>query len=202
MTYEEKLELLRHHNPAHILLRMLTASRSASSTLILDRLIADIPVKAAPEVQEEEPEDVRDLDDPADVKLAAMRREQSDLFTIRRRLSNSFHDCQNDRQRASVSDQVQEVQRQIDRLFAKIDAYKSLGLDPGKRDEKYPIPEHPGDRVQLQYSLRSSISRKRGQIKDLADQPEKLEKAEAKLRELQNHLKHVEKAIAADLQPG
>lgn len=217
MTYRVALEALRAAKPDHILLRILAREESAANRLILDQELRKLGVeRAAPtpialsatsEQAENEPETP---DDPEDERLAALRRQQSDLFCERRKLSNSFHECFTDSQRAKVSEAIQRVQRQIEFVRRQIRHYKEHGYAPGS-DEKYPVPTDTFKLLALRDSLRSSISRKSKEIRllgaeaadDRAGAAEKLEKAEAKMRELQNHLKRVQKTIEdRNIQPG
>ena len=217
MTYREALEVLRAAKPDHGLLRILGLAESPSNRLILDneldkyapKPVADTPISVAampddPEMEIEMP------DDPEDERLAALRRQQSDLFCERRKLSNSFHECFTDSQRAKVSESIQRVQRQIEFVRRQIRDFKEYGHTPGSND-KYPIPEDTFKLLALRDSLRSSISRKSKEIRllgveaagDRAGAAEKLEKAEAKMRELQNHIQRVQKAIEdRNIQPG
>lgn len=206
--YQEQLDRLEKANPKHPLLWAFRRGHTASNAMLLAREIAKLPppvaTTAAAEV--DEPDDV---DDPEDETLRRLRMEQSNLFSERRKLSNTFHDCGNDRQRALVSEKIQVLQHRIEGVKQTIRKYKEQGRIP-EPDEKYPVPDDPFKLLALRDSLRASISRKKKEIMyigeemkfGLAESP-KLEKAEAKLKDLTIHLKHVQKAVAdRDIQPG
>lgn len=217
MTYQEKIEALRAAQPGHILLRILSMGETASNGLILDGELKKIPrataapaamgaatTRQVPEIEQEETPD--DTDDEV---LTRLRMQQSDLFCERRKLSNTFHDCANDAQRAKVSKEIQGVQRRIEWVRKQIADYKAYGYVPGQ-DEKYPVPDDPFVLVSLRNSLRASISRKTKEVRllgaDVADEvpgaAEKLQKAETKLTELQNHLTRVQKTVQdRNIQP-
>lgn len=217
MTYREKIEALRAAQPGHVLLRVLSLGETPANVLILDKELKKIarvtvttaPIGAAPTVTRAEIVENDDQDDPDDEVLARLRMQQSDLFCDRRKLSNSFHDCANDAQRAKVSRDIQSVQRRIEWVRKQIADYKAYGYVPGQ-DEKYPVPEDPFVLLSLRNSLRASISRKAKEVRLLASDVqdsvpgagEKLQKAETKLTELQNHLTRVQKTIQdRNIQP-
>lgn len=212
MTYAEALEALRSAKPEHILLRLLGANQSDGNRLILDRELEKLKgtvVATAPTIIVANPEEL-DIDPVGDAVLDDLHRKQSTLFGERRKLSNSFHDCNSDTERSIVSASIQSVQRQIEHVRQQMKDYKALGHVPAA-DEKYPVPEDPFKLLALRASLRASISRKSREARDLAadaidnDQAsaKKLSLAENKLRELQNHLERVQKAIQdRNIQPG
>lgn len=208
MTYQEKLDALQKANPTHPLLRVFAVSRTPINAILLTRELDKTKVVEVekPVVVEEEEDDP---DQDEDETLRRLRIQQSNLFVDRRKLSNSFHECANDRQRRIVSEKIQIVQRRIEMVRAEIRQYKELGYLP-EPDEKYPIPEDTFRLIALRDSLRASISRKKREIEHIgreieekdADAPARLEKAEAKLKDLKTHLEHVKKAIAdRNLQP-
>lgn len=217
MTYAAKIEVLRAAQPGHVLLRILSMGETPANVLILDKELKKItrpaaapaPIGAVVASVEVENADDETPDDTEDEVLARLRMQQSDLFCDRRKLSNSFHDCANDAQRAKVSRDIQGVQRRIEWVRKQIADYKAHGYVPG-RDEKYPVPDDPFALLSLRNSLRASISRKTKEVRLLASDvqdnvagaAEKLQKAETKCTELQNHLTRVQKAIQdRNIQP-
>jgi DNA repair exonuclease SbcCD ATPase subunit len=211
MSYQEALEALRAVNPGHVLLRILGASQTAGNRLILDRELAKLAVQESdtPPIGDPTTPDELDVDPVGDPVLEDLHRLQSVLFADRRKLSNSFHDCQTDGERRDVSEAIQAVQRRIEHVREQMKDYKRIGHVPAP-DEKYPVPEDPFRLIALQASLRASISRKSREARDLAaaeaendqNSSKKLPQAESKLRELQNHLERVQKAIKdRNIQP-
>lgn len=213
MTYREAYEALIAVKPDHILRRIL-ATESAGNRLLLDaelrkigsESVAPALISAAPTLAEPENEAP---DDPEDEVLTRLRMQQSDLYTGRRRLSNTFHDCDTDAERAGVSREIQKVQRHIEYVRRQIADYKAHGRIPGAQ-EKYPVPDDPFALVSVRNSLRASISRKSKEIRllgedvtaEVAGAAEKLQRAEAKMTELQNHYIRVQKAIQdRNIQP-
>lgn len=210
MTYAEKIAALERINPGHRLLRIFRILQNAGNELLLDRELekADFPGNAG-KSGIPEADDAEILPDE-DETLNQLHREQSSLFAERRKISNEFHDCFTDRQRTMVSERIQVVQRQIEMLREKMRAYRQTGRLP-EPDERYPVPEDPFRLLALEKSLLASRSRKSREIREIGEEmrqkkagaEERLEKAEAKMRELETHLTHVRKAIKArNLQPG
>lgn len=197
MSYEEKLELLKSQDPENVLIRVLESGQSAINAALLDGQMKKLKRKPIEEV--EEPELVPGVDE----FLVGLYRDQATLFGERRKLSNSFHECDTDGERRLVSQSIQAVQRRIEHVRAQIRAYKNTGIIPAA-DDKYPAPTDPIKLITLQASLRSSISRKVRECKEYASNEDKrLPAAEEKLRDLKTHLDRVQKAIKdRDLQPG
>lgn len=200
MTYQEQLDTLKKRSPMHPLLRVFHVFRTPGNAFLLARELAKTKPTEPTPVDVEPEEDEADADE--DETLRGLRIQQSNLFVERRKLSNTFHDCANDRQRRAVSEKIQVVQRRIEMVREEIRQYKELGYMP-EPDEKYPVPEDAFRLAALRDSLRASISRKKREIEHIGreiaennpDAPAKLEKAEAKLNDLTTHLEHVKKAI-------
>lgn len=212
MTYAEKIEALERQQPDHRLLRIFRMVQSAGNELLLDAELAKVgaPVSApapAPEPVALEASVEVEVEDPI---LTELHREQTYLFGQRRKTSNEFHQCFTDRQRAHVSERIQVIQARIEIVRENIRAFRQHGRLP-EADEKYPIPEDPFRLIAMEKSLLASRSRKGREIREIGEQilhkrpgaEERLQKAEAKYKELDTHLNHVRKAIQTrNLQPG
>ena len=212
MTYQEGIEQLRKLKPDHVLLRMLEAKESTVHFKILQsELKKHSPQEMQPIcISDQEADQEEAVDEVEDELLRGMRMQLSGLYVDRAKLSNTFHDCSTNHERRVVSEKVQVVQVRIEMLRQQIRAYKSTGRTPDS-DDQYPIPENPFQLRALRDSLRSSISRKRREIMHLGREvsenkpgaADRLPKAEAKLKDLENHLNRVQKAVnTRNLQPG
>jgi len=184
------LEFLIEQNPNHVLLPQLQKGHSTINEVYLRHALNKIqPVKQVPPVD--------------DVDLQKLYQIKSSLFGKRAKLSNRFHDCTTDAQRADLSDEIQVVQRQIERNMKAIKYYEEHGELP-PQDQRFPIPKDPFAIVRKRNSLRSSISRLRKEIDTIggypADHPDrkKLPKLEADLNEKKLYLAHVERAIETE----
>lgn len=207
-TYQDMLSALERGNPQHPLLRIFNLLRTEANMILLESEVSKLPAPAEPPGQPMSAQAVVDLDEP--IELTHLHRQQSTLFGERRKLSNIFHECFTDRQRADVSKRIQVVQLQIEHVRGCIDHFKSTGQMP-VQDERYPIPKDPFELLALERSLMSSLSRKSNQIRQLGldlienvtGAEDRLKKAEKKYSELQKHLEHVRKAkTLRNLQPG
>lgn len=212
IDYHEQLKRLEKAVPKHPLLWALRRGHTAANAMLLERELGKLPAAPAPigDHVDDSDDENDDPDTPEDETLRRLRMEQSGLFSDRRKLSNTFHECSNDRQRATVSEKIQVVQRRIEIVKQTIRTYKEQGCIP-EPDEKYPVPEDAFRILALRDSLRASISRKKREIEHIGREieekdpaaPAKLEKAESKLKELRIHLSHVKQAIEnRNIQPG
>lgn len=182
--YTESLRNLQKEAPDHILLNVLIAGYSERNVVILRQTWKKI--EAQKEQKQQEPES------PA---LEALHRKKSQLFTERRRLSNTFHTCRTDGQRRAISEQIQAVQRDIESVMRQIRAGQEL-----PSEERYHVSTDPVARMKQVNSLRSSVSRKRKEIRILREAVanneknanERLTSALVKLADLETHLRHVE----------
>ncbi len=213
MSYQEALEALRKAKPDHVLLRILSMQQTEGNRLILDRELEKLepPEDETPALISEVDASIEvEIEDGGDAVLADFYRQQATLFGQRRKMSNSFHSCGTDSERREVSEAIQAVQRRIEHVRQQMREYKTLGHVPAA-NEKYPVPEDAFKLLALRASLRSNISRKSKEAKELAlkslendaQATKKLTLAEMKLRELQNHLERVQKSIHdKNIQPG
>lgn len=198
MTYQEKIEALRDAEPQHPLLRRLSAGESRANVIILDNCLKKI------RQQKKAAADAPADNEPSDPALNRLHIEKSRLYAERARLSNTFHDCQTDKERRKVSEQIQIVQARIEIVRANIRAYKANGRLP-EEEEEFPIPADPFRLIGLRDSLRAAISRKKKEIgmAETAGEAEKLGRLKSKQEHLKKHLSIVEKAIETrNIQPG
>lgn len=141
-------------------------------------------------------------DDPEDEILKNERIRQRNLYRERADLSNSLHDAGTVQDRAGISEEIQIVQRNIERCNKRIRHYKIHGSMPDDEQLKHYVPKDGAELERRKRSLLSAISRKKKHISELraATMDEvagrKLEKALDKLKELQADLKNVKEAIA------
>lgn len=203
-NYDDVLAALKSACPEHPLLRVFGMLKTETHLRLMENELSKFTV------QEETEEAPAAIDGEEAEELTQLHRQQTMLYGERRKLSNSFHDCFNDRQRADVSQRIQVVQAQIEMVRQHINYFKTTGR-MFQADDRYPIPKDPYELLALERSLMSSISRKSNQIRQiglemLEQKPgadERLQKAEAKIKDLQKHLEHVRKAkTVRNLQPG
>lgn len=158
--------------------------------------------------------------------VAALMREQSDLFAERGRLSNSLHKfpftTHYHEKRGAIMDKIKIVQRKIGKVMHDLIHAREYGQLPPPRTT-YLVPIDPAERERKKVSLRGSISHKRNDLALLRGalaideawdmdeiavfleetpledvEKERILRGYQKLNDLKKHLEYVEKAIEAD----
>lgn len=204
--YITGLERLRAAEPGNLLLRKLSAGASVVNGLLLKKALEKLGADHIVDVTKMlEPDEVFEQNDPTDDQLLrTLRRELSGLFSERNRLSDLFRSLKTDAQRAENSENIQLVQRRIERQMLRVRHYKIHGTLPEGDTGRHYIPKDGLELSRKQASLRASISRKKKDVAkaesaDLADprNARKLEKELDSLRDLRGQLVEVDKAIAA-----
>lgn len=190
--YASKLEELERLAPKNLLLDKLK-----QGTGIVNNVLLAIELKKAREEAIEEPGDPI-----GDDRLKVMRVELRKLFSDRAVLSNQFHDCKTNADRAVVSEDIQVVQRNIERVMGWIRQYIVHGTLPDEAERKYYVPKDGLELAKKRNSLRASISRKKKEVErlrqgDLSSPAlaRKVESEENKLTDLKMQLANVEEAI-------
>jgi len=182
--YSVGLEIVQEQHPDYPLLRQLEGGYSKTNAVYLRYALKSLN---APVI------------DANDAVLKKLNKEKSTLFGQRAKLSNGFHECDSDRERANLSNQIQVVQREIGDKIKVIEHFEKTGELP-KPTLKYDIPADRYELAKKLASLRASISRYRRKIEDLAVQTDEHSRAKvveinAKLQDKLQHKSHVEKAL-------
>lgn len=197
MTFEEYIagvEWLKMHLPGHPLLPSLQAGHSRINILYLKQALKAVPQEASNDI----------VPEAADADLKTLLKNKKSLFARRAKLSNSFHDCDTDADRAGVSDEIQIVQRQIETVNKQIRHYEATGelLPEGKNVVDATLPGNGVQLVKKLNSLRANISIKKSKLEQLVALPEehpdkkKIAGIEDRLRKLEIEKANVERAIA------
>lgn len=194
--YHTKLAELQRLAPGNLLLNKLRQGSSPVNDVLLLNALRKAREQAKP------PPEV-DTDDPVgDERLAAMRVEQRKLFSERAALSNRFHGCSTNSERAAISEDIQVVQRNIERLAGWIRQYKVHGTLPDEVERKYYVPKDGLELSKKRNSLRVMISRKKKELETLRKgdlshpaTARKVEVEETKFDDLKAQLATIEKAI-------
>lgn len=177
----------------HPLLPSLRQGYSRINLIYLKKALQDVGKPQESSIQEA----VVEATDPVLVKL---QRERRTLFTHRAKLSNYFHECKTDQQRAANSDEIRIVQRKIEVCLRSIRIYKKTGKLPEQED----VEELTGIALMKKYrSTLSNISIKKRNLKHAAharDERTKnqIAKWEAALKKLENEKLRLERLIARE----
>lgn len=197
--YKAGLAWLELKNPSHPLMRQLRLGFTKINVLYMRQALKT--VAPAEEVEAEEEETNVSATDP---KLIKMQRERRTLFTHRAKLSNQFHECSTDSERAAISDSIQRVQRQIGECLRNIRQYRKTGKLPEVAKAVDEIERLTG--VQLMKKREST----KGSIRYLKKMLEqsmyergddikaKREKWEAQLKQKQHDLIRIERQVAKE----
>ena len=200
--YNINLKLVERRMPTHPLLRVLRGGWSDVNVMYMKAVLEQL--EALPEEVIDEKTDIEEnafpkipANDPVMIRL---QKEKSRLFGERAKLSNKFHDCDTDEQRSYLSDDIQAVQADIERVKKQIRRYELDGRVPEpEADGTFQVPGDPYERVRKLDSLRSSESRYKRELEGLAANPERnkrrIGELEGKIREKRNQIIHVEAAI-------
>jgi hypothetical protein len=196
--YIASLDWIRLRDPAHPLLNTLEGGHSAINEIYLRHALQDVGERPEPTEEEDEPV----LIDPQDPQLLSWYKERRTLFTHRAKLSNRFHDCTSDAERASLSDDIQAVQRQIGPLLRKIKHFKRTG----EVLEARPVQDEQLHGVALmkkRNSVISTISYYKRMLENHAgrtdeDSLKKIKKWERKLKAKENEKLRLERQVARE----
>lgn len=184
--YSAGLEFLKLKKPDHPLMASLEKGYTPINCKYLNYALNSIP-ETTEEKRKEKP-----------VQLILIEKERRQLFGERAKLSNKFHDCSADTERARISDQIQIVQRKIEAFNKQIRHYNRTGKLPEEDNE---FPEDPIELMKKRDSFRSSISYFKRELEQLYVLPqnhperEKIDYKEEKLRELKLKLDRVQRII-------
>lgn len=194
--YQEAVERIEKRNPDEILLPTLRSGYCRINEVYLRaamRRLSTVSMEKIPHPREQK---------YADANLRDLWRERTELFGQMNKLSNHFHDCKSDDERAANSRSIRVIWGKILEVKDRIEYYEQHGELPAPADEeRFPIPDDLVEIVKKQLSLRAQISQRKRQLDGLAglheSDPEraKIADIEAKLAELKLYLGHLGKAI-------
>lgn len=194
--YDINLNYLRDRAPNHPLLPTLERGHSFINARYLQKALDKLP-EDTPEPEPTKSKE-KTTEAPKDKTLKGLQISRSKLYTERARLSNRFHDMNTDDARAANSQQIQIVQRQIQKLDTEIEYYQEYGkLPENKEQELYPLPNSALDIDRKIKSIRARISQTKKLIDKYFEQNDtaKIEKYEKQLSHLKNYLAYAENAL-------
>lgn len=194
--YEDALERIEQENPCEVLLGVLRTGWSPVNVIYMKSALKRL--ESAPK------KDVPADEIPADEGfLKGKYRRQQTLRGERNKLSNSFHTCTTDAQRAAVSAKIIEIETEIRRNEVEIRRFELDGETPFNTDSELESPTDPVVLLKKIASLRAMISQTKKRLEYLASlnasNPEKsaIPNVEKRLADLKNQLKTAENAINA-----
>lgn len=233
--YQIGLEKLIKKQPNNPLLNDLRKGFSKFNVIYLRHALNALPKSVEISVTKKAPvatplvvteKQIKRQNDVQNPIIAALMREQSDLFARRNALSNSLHKypftSHYDEKRAILMDGIRVLQRKIGKIMGNLQHAREHGRLPPPRTT-HPVPNDLAERERKKVSLRGSISHKRRDLEILrgpldidenwdfdkisvfvedkiADEilRGKILRGYEKLNDLKTHLGYVEKAIESD----
>ncbi len=193
--YKAKLEYIRRLVPDHAQIPQLTKGKSFVNEILINKIIDQLPT---PYIEDEDPENTKKESSP---DLQRLYLKQKNFLKSINDLSNSFHECRNDRERATVSDKIAEIEKKLTVIQENIDFFRKYKeLPKVENDPKYPIPDTLILMIKKKQSLASMITQTKKQIEAAHQRgadPQKILEKQKRLTHLRIHKVHVEKAIAS-----
>lgn len=197
--YWSKVEYLQDKDPLNPLLAKLRSGYNLLHAMYVINEIKAIPVKVKPAPVERK---------VAQNAATTMEIELRHLRASRDELSNAFHSCVTDGERARISDAITERTDRIKEIISRLDVYqenKEVAELP--KNDKYPVPDNDLDMYKLNHNLRTYITRCSKNLDELhqrmavakpvdaARLKTKIEDQETRLRELKIHKQYVQQSI-------
>lgn len=187
--FEEGFGYVKKHLPADHEVVAVIGQRGYCrlSCVLLDKLLQRIP-SPAPQGGQDRSSTENQLD--------ALFKKKGHLLRDRAKLSNKFHECKTDDERAGVSEQIETVQQRLAGVFRDIEHVEKYGSPAprpaqGRKTKKFRVPESDIDKARKLNSVRSYISKTKRQIRHIMRLPED-QKDTDRLRELEKRLKDLE----------
>lgn len=187
--YTAGLELLKTKDPLNSMIDIISRGFTRINMLYLAAELKNLP-------KDDKSEDDKP-DYSSDPNHKKICRNISTLYGARARLSNLFHDCEDDNQRANLSSEIQGLQEQIIKQRRAKDFYEKHQRHIDPEMTHYEIPQDPVELIKKRNSLRSAISRHKAHIEQASalKDHKKVDQINRKLIEKQTHLSYVVKAI-------
>lgn len=197
-NYFEGVEILGKACPKHPLLANLQEDVSFMNRRYLEAAMQKVYEgfsikKKEVAVASEPSQPVRELKE--DDKHRILEKELAKLYAERRRLSNTFHNCNSNAERAIVSDNIKSLIIDINTQKSRIGVYKATGVVPPlPGGGKLEIPQDNGKLQRLILNFRSKVSAQRKLINEYDQQERRKPKAkhEYHLSELETTLRKLE----------
>lgn len=184
--YSQHLLRIERDNPTEVLLPALRSGWSRANEMYMRaalRRVNTVAEKVA------EPAIARQ----ADGNLRALWSERTRLFGEMNRLSNHFHECRTDADRAGNSAAILHKWQEILAVKSKIAHYEQHGELPPEPEEEDELPENPVLLSKKLNSLRAGISQTKAKLESAAGLDDatpgkaaNIERLEAKLKRLKH----------------
>jgi len=189
--YWEKVDLIESRNPHEILLSTIKTGHSAVNEVYLGAALKRLRSMPAPQADPEPEEEIEVPEEQADETLRGLWRERTSLFGEMNKLSNKFHDCKTDDQRAKNSKHILHIWQQILAVKANMAYYKAHKSLPEPISDEDELPENPVALSKKLNSIRARISQKKQVLREIAALDEHTEGKAAKIQQGEDDLKRL-----------
>lgn len=192
--YSQHLLRIERDNPTEVLLPALRSGWSRANEMYLRaalrRLVVSEQLSESFKLSESSPKETAK---PADATLRALWAERTRLFGEMNKMSNFFHDCKTDEERAANSAAILRKWQEILVVKGKIRHYEEHGEMPPEQEEEDILPDNPVLLSKKLNSFRAGISQTKAKLEaafGLDDatpgKAANIERLEAKLRRLKH----------------
>jgi len=184
------IKLMEKYCPDHT---MLNSLRSGTMSVMNRMYLEQILKNKYRELKDTPEKKVKKTPKPIPAKKPAKKLTQADYkriadkelgeaYAYRRRLSNKFHECKTDTERAAVSDEIKETIQNINELKSRIGVYKTTGKMPEKITIKgFEIPEDDLELDLTYRNFKSKVSNQKRLIENYDKEPRRKSKYEHEL---------------------
>ena len=190
--YGIKLDFLEKRDPLNPFIDKLRKGNSAINAMYLMQEINDLPNVVAKPIKKEEVNSKNKAAVSMEIQLRHLRQS-------RNQLSNDFHLCATDSQRAAISERINELTKDIVALNDRLDNFvKTQQVPETPKSDKYPIPTDGIALFRLQGALRNRMNRAAKRISQLFEMnpdDKRIKPLEQKFRELKIYRSYVDAEI-------
>lgn len=183
--YLDNLARIEQGNPGEVLLPTLQKGFNRANVTYMKSALKRLPEADPDEVPDQVDEPAAPAPRPADETLKALWAERTRLFGEMNRMSNHFHECRTDQERANNSKAIQRKWDEIEAVKGKIRHYEEHGEVPpaGGEEEQFPLPDDPIALVKKLNSIRAQISQTEAKLREAAELPEGHPDRETRIQE-------------------
>ena len=187
--YWDQVELIELGNPKELLLPSLRNGFTRVNQAYLAAALKRLPDPDEISNISDEISDIMEMD--PDDTLRELWRKRTLLFGEMNKLSNLFHECTTDQQRASNSLKVMAIWSKIQDVKAEIEYYKANGEALISADDADQLPDNPVALSKKLNSLRARISQKKQQLVTIAGLDEGTDGKQSKIDAAEEDLKRL-----------
>jgi gas vesicle protein len=125
-----------------------------------------------------------------------LRKEINKLYTSRANLSNQFIQCIDDQSRSTISDLIQDIQKDIARQIKRIDYYKEHGTKPvEKKIVEVKLPKSDFELAKMQKNKIDCLRRGKKNLEKLRKEGKSTSRQQKAIEKTQLYIDAIERKI-------